>query len=448
MLMTRAKRVLMSKLVQFTLIFTRIGGSLSPCPAFCDDSQYSLSREISAKECKRYIKEFQSVFGRQMEQEFNLVLSPHCSYHAMDFIAHRPATRDEARALVLALGSKLSNAIDADPKLSLYFNKLSLTPSEAGVHVVFRDKEGREYGDGCIASVSLGCARSRLDSIQGRFLRYRTASWYTDYPTKYKERADWMFEEAFDEAIRLNEVAGIVCPSLHQPAPFEKDLDRILNAFKQEMKKHSVAYLASGWMVFGQPALDLSEIRVQCRYPYPVNCREAREILLLTLERLLSAFNEDEEIRPYLKQYPLAVSGVELQLLFRKREPWGGGYSAYTDGSMESAVLYAGTITYNQRVPSKISPRLYDTIVYATETYPEAKRILENTPFTLSETVGRVVKKLSRHLQYILSWIFLMFVWRVSFLWLNFFWLLPVVFIVFIYRRFKVKTRTVQAGKH
>jgi hypothetical protein len=69
-------------------------------------------------------------------------------------------------------------------------------------------------------------------------------------------------------------------------------------------KKYGLLFLSSGWMLAGKSTSDISEIRTKCIYFYPVNCQEARALILLATEKLLAALNKDETLRPYLKEYP------------------------------------------------------------------------------------------------------------------------------------------------
>lgn len=159
-------------------------------------------------------------------------------------------------------------------------------------------------------------------------------------------------------------------------------------------EKHGLFFRSIGWMVAGSSTSDIAEIRTKCTYRYPVDCQEARALILLTIEKLLTALNNSETLKPYLKDYPFSENGVKLRMLFRK-EKYFVGDVPYYNGSMESAVVSGNAITYYHHIPNARDSGSHDRIVYAKESYQEAQKAFENTPpLTLFKKVIKRIKNI------------------------------------------------------
>lgn len=358
---------------------------------FCEESQIGINVEFPDTDYKRYFNEFQSAFGKQIEEEFGLKwieggVLHNFSSNDIEFYAYRRATLEEARALELSVLNKLDKAIQADSKILSYLNKLSLTPESIGIDIRFVNLHNWSYEDGSIDTIYF--KYSKKD--KKRYLWYTTTDPFSDYSAEKDEAFRTNFEESFEDALKLNTAISIVNPAIHNPTGFEVELDRILTSFKEEMKeKRILLFRSSGWTVAGNFTPDISEIRTKCTHKYPVDCQEARALMLLTTEKLLTALNNSETLRPYLKEYPFPASRLKLRILFRK-EKFLVGDEPYYDGSMESAVLSGNTITYYHHIPNIQESGLHEKVVYAQESYQEAQKTFENTPpLTLLEKITK-----------------------------------------------------------
>lgn len=318
----------------------------------------------------------------------------------IEFYAYRRATLEEARSLELAVLEKLDDAIKMDPKILFYLKKLSLVPESIGVSIGFVNLHNWGYNDGSIDHIYFKYLKKDENTFQ-RYLLYTTTNPFYDYSTENDETFNTDYEESVEHAIRLNTTTRIVNPTIHEFTEFEDELDRILTTFKKEMKEnHGLLFRPLGWMVAGKSIAKISEIRTKCTYLHSVDCREARALMLLASEKLLTALNNSETLRPYLKDYPFSTKQLKLRMLFRK-EKYFVGDVPYYDESMESAVLNNDNITYYHHIPKAKDPGLHDRVIYAKESYQEAQKVFENTPpLTLFEQADKGIKNFIHNLSH------------------------------------------------
>jgi hypothetical protein len=83
---------------------------------------------------------------------------------------------------------------------------------------------------------------------------------------------------------------------------------------------------------------------------HPLDRDEARALIVDSVEELLAAVNSNEEIRPYLKDYPFTTKNVELSI-----------YSNYADGRQVfdpyirvASVFTSDCITFSTKVPNQV----------------------------------------------------------------------------------------------
>ncbi|CDR34240.1 hypothetical protein [Criblamydia sequanensis] len=366
------------------IIFIVIALITSLCPAFCAEIQLDISKEFNETQYKNHIKEFQRAFGKQIEEEFGLKWVEGGFTHKFfsdkpEFYAYRRATLEEARALVLAVIFRLSEAVHADPIMLSYFNKSSLNPDVLGVDISFLHSPNWSYDDGSIESVYSYYSKEDASGVKKLHLRYAATDPFSDI-SDFKNIVYSKIEESFEDAVKLNAVNPIINPAIHHPKEFEDELHRILTSFEKEMKeKYNLFFRSIGWMVAGDAPSEISEIRTKCTYFYPVDCEEARALILLATEKLLASLNNNETLKPYLKDYPFSANGIKLRMLFRKKNYFVGDVPYY-DESMESVVLSDDTITYYHHIPSAEDSNMHDRVLYAKELYQEAQNTFKNTP--------------------------------------------------------------------
>ena len=408
-------------------------------PGFCEDAEIPIHEEPTNKEYKNYLNEFHRAFGKQMEKEFGLKwieggFIHNFSSDDIEFYAHRLATLEEARALELLVLNRLAEEIRADAKLLSYLDMFSLSPESMGASIAFVNLNNWEYNDGSIDKVYFNYTKRD----NKRYLRYTSTDPFSDYSAENDEAFDTNRKESFEDAVKINTTTFNLNPSIHNEKEFENELNKILISFEEEMEeKHGLFFRSSGWMVAGNSTPNISEIRTKCIYRYPVDCRDARALMLLATEKLLAALNSSEILRPHLKDNPFPASRVKIRMLFRKNNYFIGN-TPYYDGSMESAVLNENIITYYHHIPNTKDSDLHDRVIYARESYHEAQKALaETSPLTLWELIIRGVNNLIFNFTNLLEsagfifFIFLLFIIINPQSWL--FFILPII--VFILRR-------------
>lgn len=79
-----------------------------------------------------------------------------------------------------------------------------------------------------------------------------------------------------------------------------------------------------------------------------VNVDQGRKLFVDIAEELIRKFNEDEEIRPFLGNYPFTFDNIELGLVFRYNE---GGF--IQGGYIASIKIVNGVICYSIYDPTK-----------------------------------------------------------------------------------------------
>ncbi|MEI8366658.1 MAG: hypothetical protein WCF65_09615, partial [Parachlamydiaceae bacterium] len=324
--------------------------------------------------------------------------------------------------------------IRADPNMLSYLNRQSLPTEAIGIDIHFVYLHHWGYDDGSIRNVYSNYSKRDKE----RYLRYTTTDPFSDSSALDYKAFGTHFDESFEEAVKLNAAISTINAVIHHPTAFEDELNQILTSFKEEMKeKHGLRCQSSGWMVAGTATSDISEIRTKCMYLYPVDCQEARALMLLATETLLTSLNTSATLRPYLKEYPFTAKQLKLRMLFRQ-EKIIVGHVSYDDGSMESAVLNDNAITYYHHIPSIKDPSLHDRVVYAKETYQEAKKALENTPpLTLLEKITKGIKRFTINLSYFFNLALLVIFSALVFIISTGAWILaiPVIIIFIVLRR-------------
>lgn len=379
-------------------------------PAFCEDDE--IRKESISKEYKSYLNEFHRAFGKQIERELGLKWIEGGFIHnfasdEVEFYAHRRATLEEARALELLVLNRLAEEVRADSKLLSYLNMLSLSPESMGASIGFVDLNNWGYNDGSIDKVYFKYSKKS----KKRHLQYTITDPFSDYSAEKDETFHNDYEESLEDAVKQNAAIFIANPAIHNSREFEAELDQILTSFKEEMEeKYSLLFQSIGWMVAGNSTSEISEIRTKCTYRYPSDCQEARALMLMATEKLLTALNNSEILRPHLKDYPFSASRLKMRMLFRKDKYFVGDVPYY-DRSMESAVLSGDIITYYYHIPNAKDSSMHDRVIYAKESYQESQKAFANAlPLTLSKKVIKAVNYLIFNLnRFLKSAIFIFF---------------------------------------
>lgn len=325
---------------------------------------------------KDYVNEIRVSFAEQMAKELNLLWSGDYSMMhdqvevlGMDFKAYRRATIEEARALQLLVMDKLVQAINAHAKIQPYLEVRPFTYKRVAISISFEGINGR-YRDGSVTYVSN--VPDTAPAIENR------NHFFYHFDDPFIEHVDDTFQEPYEEAVKLNLANPIENPAVHKNTEKEDVIDTIFASFTEKM---SDEYGLQRWSIGGKMTNDIEEIGAKFMVFQPATQEEARQLLLQVTEKLLTAVNSNEKLRPYLKEYPFPASLVKMRICFRNNR-----YGTYRDGSMEDVTLEGDEITYFQRVrrPTEEGEDtkfvLSDTIVFGKEPYQEALKVIELTP--------------------------------------------------------------------
>ena len=132
---------------------------------------------------------------------------------------------------------------------------------------------------------------------------------------------------------------------------------------KQLGKKYHMSQCGIGGG--GYPKIWLMSLSFQ-RFGPPLTKEEARRLILASLDDYLIAVNKDEDIRPYLKNYPFTPKNINLSI-FNYYPDKSDVYHPY----IVTVAAHEGEICFYTKVPNKLK---YYSEEY--ETYDEAVAIL------------------------------------------------------------------------
>jgi hypothetical protein len=146
--------------------------------------------------------------------------------------------------------------------------------------------------------------------------------------------------------------------------------DQIVISYLNDMeKKYNLYCFGNGGGFFER----VNKIIIDFKTQGPKSLEELRELIIDITEDLLSRYNTNEEIRPYLKNYPFTVMNLDLSILLCDEN--GKSYRNTGSDRERLRVVYQrdGIISYQILNDEKPFPQE----VYV-ETYEEALMIVRN----------------------------------------------------------------------
>ena len=330
------------------------------------------------KKYEGYIREISNSFAEQMDKELNL--HGFGSFRAshdivevleMNFTAHRRASIQEARALMLLVIDKFVHAINNYENIQPYLAELPFNHKRVRISIDFNGARGKSCADGSVTSVFY------VTDLSDLYIHRTDLLYHANDPIK--ECPTLLLKESYGEATKLNAASPVKSPGIHQTTKKEEAIDTAFELFSDKMEEEYGIYC---WSIGGKMADDIKDIGAKFTAFQPATKEEARQLLVQVAEKLLSEVNSDEKLRPYLAKYPFPMNHLKLLIQFRT-----DGYDSYLDGnSMEDIELQKGQITYSQRIvhppKNKKSPAFIDarTVVVLKEPFQEAKKIVEQAP--------------------------------------------------------------------
>src|SRR5690349_17251203 len=119
------------------------------------------------------------------------------------------------------------------------------------------------------------------------------------------------------------------------------DDEKIANQITQETakklkEKKNLILIGTG----GQMMHEIEMLAMSFNYYHEVNLEQARELLICAINEYLSDINNNQDVRPYLHEYPFTSKNVEIRIFIygpdrRKLSPDKIGYILSIDGVLE-----------------------------------------------------------------------------------------------------------------
>ena len=148
---------------------------------------------------------------------------------------------------------------------------------------------------------------------------------------------------------------------------YELYANKIVSSFARDMKKElGLVCIGEG----GCMPHDVQKMSVDFIAYQRATVEQARELIVQATEKFIKAINANEEIRPFLRSYPIVEPfRAEVTIAFNQKNN-----RRYTDGSVSYAYQVKNKIFYRKEDPS--SPRGLSPLFE--ETYEDALKIVQS----------------------------------------------------------------------
>lgn len=114
---------------------------------------------------------------------------------------------------------------------------------------------------------------------------------------------------------------------IDEPMKYENSLQQIRQSFAKQMKSElNLEYVGSAG---GRMHEKVEVISIKFNAPRRATVQEARDLILLVINKFTQLINNDEKIRPHLEEYPFPIERVEVSIAFQ------GINGRYADGSIQ-----------------------------------------------------------------------------------------------------------------
>lgn len=307
-----------------------------------------------------YIDEIQQSFVAQVLDDLNLVcIGQSGGFHekvdelGLRFHAYRRASIDEARALQLFLMNKLAETVNSHEKIQPFLKKIPFTNIDIGIS--FKSPYG-SYSDGSVAHIF------NVSDVEWG-IENRNRLYYSSIDPLTGNLLD-LFNESYEEATSL--LKAPIDLKKHQTTPQEEAFDEVIYQFAKEMQER---YGFECWNIGGKISDHLEEIGAHFVLVHRAMQEEAKEFIILAAETLTKIVNENEKIKPFLKELPFPPEKINMIIHFTRPD-----HAPYYDDSIEKVGLEGGEIVYYKDAPSTPDRKSFPlhTPVFAKENYKEA----------------------------------------------------------------------------
>ncbi len=141
----------------------------------------------------------------------------------------------------------------------------------------------------------------------------------------------------FQTGMTLLMFSFLMCFSGCQPRDYEKIANEITDVTAKTLLKEKKLYLLG---TGGRMMDDIKMMAMSFNYYQEIDLKTARELLLYTVNQYLSNINNNEEVRPYLHEYPFTAKNIEIRIWIytpdgRKLTPEKIGYIGAVEGILE-----------------------------------------------------------------------------------------------------------------
>ena len=152
---------------------------------------------------------------------------------------------------------------------------------------------------------------------------------------------------------------------------------RIMHEHIDDMKND---YGARPYGIGGGFLENVNKLRIHFVVVGSFTVEEARRFLYQTSQQFLKKINDDEEIRPYLSDYPFTANNLSYSFFVRNEDSQKVIFESFEDydGHVSDFGIYEGKISYSISTQDKLG---YQDV--HRETFAEAEEILRNEGFLL-----------------------------------------------------------------
>lgn len=166
------------------------------------------------------------------------------------------------------------------------------------------------------------------------------------------------------------------CDRFRTDSPHIAFSDKIVDAYLEDMKtKYGLQCFGRGGGFINK----VNEIHLAFVIQGAKDQDELQELIVAINEDLLHRFNKNEEIRPYLKNYPFTEVNLSISILLLDENGRSFLERKDMDVALQKVKQFNGDIVYQVNEPGKITTRDIHT-----ETYEEALKIVKHK----NETIG------------------------------------------------------------
>ncbi len=294
------------------------------------------------KECYPYLQRIRSKFKAEMKKKYDLICHggggqahERLESIAIYFATLRRASVEEARELIVKATDRLLELINGNEHLRPYLHAYPFTPDDLDISIDFFFDPDHFYADGSVISIS----------------QYDNKLIYDAYsPIKIPGHSigHEILRESYDVAKKT--IAEHPLPydlKIHQPTPYEAEMDLFQIAFADKMLKKWRLYSKNSG---GSLAKGIDRVGFHFILLGHQTEEEARELLVKVSEELVQDLNANAKLKPYFVHSPITYEDIDMQISF-----WKSTRLYYQDQSV-ATICKQGNKVFYFKVPLNHDP--------------------------------------------------------------------------------------------